>query len=691
MLLKKVRKSSIVMAIILSMSLSVGCNNTHAATEVPVQKEQSNSDQGENNPVETVATGDRQLIEVSYKTADLNDSFELTNMINLSGSTINFNGNGATVSGNSITINSAGTYVISGTLEDGQIIVEADKADKVQLVLNGASIHSKTSAPIYVKSADKVIVTLAEGTTNKLSDSANYVYEDSASDEPNATLFSKDDLTINGKGTLEITSVFKDGIRSKDDLKIVDGTFVIDAADHGIVGKDMVAIKSGDFTIKANGDAIKSTNDTDAAKGFVSVEGGSFNLIAGQDGIQAETAVQILDGTFDITSGGGSSNGSKKVNSQMMGGQMPGGQKPSRNQETGQVAGTSTTQATTTTEEESTSAKGIKAKTNLAIVGGSFTIDAADDAVHSNGNVFILDGALEIETGDDGIHADQTLQIEGGDINITKSYEGLEGSAINILNGTIHVVSSDDGINVAGDTGATTNSVLTITDGYVVVDAGGDGLDANGSIVMTGGTVIVNGPENGGNGALDYDRAFDISGGTLVAVGSSAMAQGIATSSSQNAVMMTYSTTQPAGTMLHLEDSKGNNILSFKPAKSYSSVVMSTPQIEQNQSYKLYAGGSVSGDAQDGLNVDGTYTGGSLVVEFKTGDVQTYLTESGVTTSTSNRGGSKGMQRPSGLEGQNSTMEKPTGGRPQKEGMMPPISDGITSTNEKETPKSTTP
>lgn len=690
MLLKKVRKSSIVMAIILSMSLSVGCNNTHAATEVPVQKEQSNSDQGENNLVETVATGDRQLIEVSYKTADLNDSFELTNMINLSGSTINFNGNGATVSGNSITINSAGTYVISGTLEDGQIIVEADKADKVQLVLNGASIHSKTSAPIYVKSADKVIVTLAEGTTNKLSDSANYVYEDSASDEPNATLFSKDDLTINGKGTLEITSVFKDGIRSKDDLKIVDGTFVIDAADHGIVGKDMVAIKSGDFTIKANGDAIKSTNDTDAAKGFVSLEGGNFNLIASQDGIQAETAVQILDGTFDITSGGGSSNASKKVNGQMMGGQMPGGQKPSRNQEVSQVVDTSDTQATITTEE-STSSKGIKAKTDLTITGGSFTIDAADDAVHSNGNVYILDGALQIATGDDGIHADSTLQVEGGDINITKSYEGLEGSAINILNGTIHVVSSDDGINVAGDTGTAMDSVLTIADGYIVVDAGGDGLDANGSIVMTGGTVLVNGPENGGNGALDYDRTFDISGGTLVAVGSSAMAQGISTSSSQNAIMMTYSTTQPAGTMLHLEDSKGNNILSFSPTKSYSSVVMSTPQIEQNQSYKLYTGGSVSGNTQDGISVDETYTGGNLVVEFETGDVQTYLTESGVTTGTSNRGGNKGMQRPSGLEGGSGTMEKPTGDRPHKEGMIPPTTDGIAPANEKETPKSTTP
>lgn len=690
MLLKKVRKSSIVMAIILSMSLSVGCNNTHAATEVPVQKEQSNSDQGENNPVETVATGDRQLIEVSYKTADLNDSFELTNMINLSGSTINFNGNGATVSGNSITINSAGTYVISGTLEDGQIIVEADKADKVQLVLNGASIHSKTSAPIYVKSADKVIVTLAEGTTNKLSDSANYVYEDSASDEPNATLFSKDDLTINGKGTLEITSVFKDGIRSKDDLKIVDGTFVIDAADHGIVGKDMVAIKSGDFTIKANGDAIKSTNDTDAAKGFVSLEGGNFNLIASQDGIQAETAVQILDGTFDITSGGGSSNASKKVNGQIMGGQMPGGQKPSRNQEVSQVVDTSDTQATITTEE-STSSKGIKAKTDLTITGGSFTIDAADDAVHSNGNVYILDGALQIATGDDGIHADSTLQVEGGDINITKSYEGLESSAINILNGTIHVVSSDDGINVAGDTGTAMDSVLTIADGYIVVDAGGDGLDANGSIVMTGGTVLVNGPENGGNGALDYDRTFDISGGTLVAVGSSAMAQGISTSSSQNAIMMTYSTTQPAGTMLHLEDSKGNNILSFSPTKSYSSVVMSTPQIEQNQSYKLYTGGSVSGNTQDGISVDETYTGGNLVVEFETGDVQTYLTESGVTTGTSNRGGNKGMQRPSGLEGGSGTMEKPTGDRPHKEGMIPPTTDGIAPANEKETPKSTTP
>ncbi|SEK43643.1 carbohydrate-binding domain-containing protein [Paenibacillus sp. OK003] len=696
----------------------------------------------------TSTTGTTKTVSVSEQTSvkyadlvtmdadDTNVSWSATDSttIKLNGTTASITGSGAKAANGSVTISAAGTYVLSGKLTDGQIVVNVADKGTVHLVLNGATINDNDSAAIYIQKAGKAIITLEEGTENAVSDGKTYVYADATTDEPDAAIFSKADLTFNGTGKLTVTGNYNEGITSKDDLKIVSGTINVKSADDGIKGKDMVAIQAGIITIDSEGDGIKSTNDTDTTKGFVAIAGGTFNIQSGSDGIQAETALVTDGGTFNIVTGGGSANAPEKVEEGPFGGGWGGGtppadmgtppdgeppaDMPSNNgtNAAGAVPSSSTNakapadsnadaDTSTTTEEETTSAKALKAGVDLTVNGGTYTIDSMDDSLHSNNNVIVNDGKFSIESGDDGIHADQALTINGGTITIAKSYEGLEGAIITLNDGDVDVTASDDGVNASGEITATdadadaattaddstkaadtdttavsntsvtettgttsttdqsnqstdtnsnarpqgggpggmpgesaSNSELHINGGSLTVNAGGDGLDSNGSIYMTDGTVIVNGPTDNGNGPLDYDGTFEMSGGYLVAAGSSGMAQGTSDTSTQNTIVMTYPETQKAGTLVHVQDSEGNNILTFAPAKDYQSVVVSSPDLKKDGSYVIYSGGTSTGKAVDGLYTDGTYSGGTKVVAFQSTSNVTWVNESGVTTANTGMG-----------------------------------------------------
>ena len=353
-----------------------------------------------------------------YTDEDLDDNWSETGStaVTLNGSSIQVSGGGAAVNGSVLTISKAGTYVLKGELTDGQVIVDAGKEDLVKLVLNGATLACSNSAPLYIKQADGVILTLAEGTLNTLTDGETYAFA-AGEDEPNAALFSKQDLTINGTGVLTVTARYNNGITSKDDLVIVNGEISVTAAHDGIRGKDSVSILGGTITVTAEGDGIKSNNDTDADKGWIALDGGTFTIEAGNDGIQAETALAVTGGSYRIVCGGGSASVSKTTGTNPGWNFRPGG-------------GTAAAAA----DEESY--KGIKAGTALAFKGGTFVIDSADDALHANGDVTIAAGTFELSTGDDGVHADGTLAISGGTIAVKTSYEGLEGSNVTSPAGT---------------------------------------------------------------------------------------------------------------------------------------------------------------------------------------------------------------------------------------------------------------
>jgi hypothetical protein len=541
-------------------------------------------------------------VTVKYDSEDLETNVNTPDMatITLDGNDIIVEGEGATVNGNSVSVTAAGTYQISGTLNDGQIIVDTADAENVTLILAGVDITSQSSAPIYVANAEKVIVTLAAGSENIVTDGDTYLALDEGG-EPNAAIFSKDDLTINGEGALTVNANYNNGIASKDDLKITGGTITVNAVNDGIKGRDSLAVKDGLITVVAGADGLQSNNDEDPEEGYVVIEGGTISINAGLDGVQAETSLLVSGGTLNITTGGGSVSGAS-------GGGFGGrGMEGNANQ----------------TEE---SVKGLKAGEDLTITGGAITISALDDALHSNATLTINGGDIEVATGDDGVHADTSLTINGGTLYVSESYEGLESQIITINDGTIHLIASDDGINATdggddqmgggmGGFGASDNYVY-IHGGYLYMDAGGDGLDSNGNFEMTDGIVLVNGPTNNGNGPLDYMSSFKITGGFLVAVGSAGMAQAPSEDSTQYSVMQILNNVQAAGTMVHIETAAGEDVLTFLPTKEYQSVLISSPELQNGGSYVVYTGGSSTGTPVDGLYTDEDYTPGTQFASF---------------------------------------------------------------------------
>ncbi len=608
----------LVLIVALCSVLLISCNNNtelqNSATPEQDSSTESNESNTSNKDVNTVT---RDMI--SFDDDDYYNEWESQNpnFIKLNGTSASIDGTGAEIDGGKITITTAGIYAISGSLENGQIIVDVEDKGIVRLVLNEVEISCLDSAAIYVKNAGKTIISLQDGTQNIINDGEEYTLEDTETDEPNAAIFSKDDLTINGTGTLTVNANYNNAITSKDDLRITGGNINIDSVDDGIIGRDMLAISDGNFNIVAGGDGIKSTNDSDSSKGFVAIENGNLDIKSGADAIQAVTSVMIIDGEFTIISGGGSANSTKKVNDMRM---------PWGRQENNTV--------NENDETESQSEKGIKSSSDIEITGGVFSIDSSDDAIHSNNCITISDADISISSGDDGIHADSSIVIEGDKINISKSYEGIESCLISILDGDISIISSDDAINVAGGNdnsamngrpgqnhfNSSGDNKLEINGGNIVVNASGDGLDANGSIYMTNGTVTVSGPTNNGNGALDYDGVFEITGGTIISAGSAGMTQSPSSESTQYSVSMFYSNVQQAGTEIELKDGKGNTIITYSPEKQYQSVVISSPKLSKDTEYTLYSEGT-------------------KIVSFTISDTVTYLSESGVTSDMSSNHG----------------------------------------------------
>lgn len=601
--------------------------------------------------VKAETTSTDNIVEVQANTESSNTN-EATITL---GETSTFEGSGVSIDNNVITITSGGSYTINGTLEDGQIIVNSADKEDVNIILNGVSISSSTSSAIYIEKAGTVTITLADGTTNTLSDATSYVYEDETADEPDATIFSKADLVINGTGTLNVTGNYNTGIRTKDDLVIENGYINVTSVDDGIKGKDSVTILNGNITVNAGADGIKSTNSTKASKGYVQIEGGTINITSANDGIQAETDLIINAGDITILSGNGSEYGEEHTEDDIPGmpgngempempsdGQMPGnppdGFNPGESTTPPTSSNTTITENTSTTDTSSTdtsdsttsdSKKGLKAGTSILINNGTFNLNCADDSIHCDGDITINNGSFNIETGDDGIHADNNLEINDGTITITKAYEGLEASYITINDGDIDITTSDDGINAANSDSDESIFTLTINGGNIVVDADGDGLDTNGSTYINGGTTIVNGPEANNNAALDFDAEFKITGGLLIAAGSAGMVETPSESSTQNTINLTVSS-QEAGSLVHIESEDGEDILTFSPSKKYQSIIVSSPDIETGKTYTAYVGGTSTGTAVNGLYTDGEYSGGTEIGRVTISDGVNNITEEGV-------------------------------------------------------------
>ncbi len=504
---------------------------------------------------------------------------------------------------NTVTIKEEGTYVLSGSLSDGMVIVEAEDTDKIQLVFNDVSVSNSQSAALYIKSADKVFVTTASGTENSLEHNGTYT----AIDENNidAAVFSKSDLTLNGEGTLTVTAAEGHGIVSKDDLILTSGTYAITSASHGISGKDSVRIANGSYTIVAGKDGIHAENTEDGSLGFVYLAGGTFDISSQQDGISASSWLQAEDGTYTILTGEGSSSVQSQSNEE----RHP--MEPMQQE---------------SAKEDTTSIKGIKAAAQLVLNDGIYTIDAEDDALHSNGNLAVNGGTYTLSSGDDGIHADSNVTISGGNTEITKSYEGIEGLSIDLAGGEMTVLASDDGLNAAGgndSSGAegfrgggdqfasTDGAYINIAGGTLRVNASGDGIDSNGDVTVSGGETYVSGPVNDGNGTLDYSGTAQVKGGIFAASGSSGMAQSFDSSSTQGVIMVNVDA-QEANTNIKLLNSNGTELLNWTAEKQYSSIIVSCPEIKEGETYTVKAGTTEQSITMDSLVYGSNASGGGV-------------------------------------------------------------------------------
>ena len=568
------------------------------------------------------------------------------------GNTVTAVGDGATVEGSTVTVTKAGVYLISGRANDGQIIVDTTDEEKIILLFNGASLSCSAGPAILVRSApQKVVISTVADSVNILSDGEDYVIPDEQQVEgdiyPNACIYSCEDLELTGEGELHVKGNADKGINTKDDLKIKGGTVTVTSVGVGIRANDSLEISGGTVTVSTGGDGIKTANTETDGKGYLTITGGSLYITAKGDGLSAATNLTVSGGNLVLTTT--DTNGEilkesagNSTTSSGGGFGRPGGMG-------GMMEGNS--------NKSSISAKGLKAKGTLTVSGGRITVVACDDGIHSNTDVYITSGTIHIRAADDGIHVEKELTIAGGALTIAQSYEGLEALHITVMGGTNRITASDDGANATsgegggfgggmgggpgggfgggfgggrpgggGNTSSGNNTsssdspLLKFTGGYTVINAGGDGIDSNGNIDITGGVVIVYGPTDNGNGPIDSgDGGYGvtISGGLLLAVGSNGMAE-TAENNGQAVLAASWrSGGLSAGSTMGIVDESGRVLAAFELPKAIQSIVFSCPDLVSGQTYSIVGGGTFTGTATDGVIDPATYTGYESMGEIK--------------------------------------------------------------------------
>lgn len=491
-------------------------------------------------------------------------------MISLGDGQIQVEGSGVEVTSTQIIISQEGSYVLSGTWSNGQILVDLpNETDKVQLVLDDVQLHCDNSAGIHVAAGDKVFITTMDNTINEIS--ANIA----TGEEADGGIFSRCDLTFNGGGVLELNVSNGAGIVAKDELTITSGTYHITADGHGLDANDGIAIADGSFTMTVGKDGLHAEHSTNQEKGHIYIANGDFHIDCQQDALDAGYFLEIVDGNFDILTNGGWSNAPVKVATSNNGGR--GGQ-------------------TTVVEEEDDgipSRKGLKAVADMQIYGGNFLLDCYDDAIHGDTTVDIYGGDFHIFSADDGIHANWDLRISDGTFLMERSFESIEGQRIHISGGSFDLYSIDDGFNAASQTVDPSNGdvYLMISGGDIVLDSNseGDGFDSNGNILISGGNILISSTENERDTTLDSDGASYITGGTFIGSGSnSRTVQNFSTGSTQGSIVVSLSSIQTGS--VSLTDSKGTVLAEYSPVKPYQSVIISTPDLTVGESYELTAG-----------------------------------------------------------------------------------------------------
>lgn len=665
-------------AILLGMTMAAASCSTVLAeeTETTSAETEASSAETEISSTETEVSSTKTPAEIAaidsldlsemFSETDQDDSWDDTAVqIMLEDSSASAEGSGVQIEGTTVTITEEGTYVLSGDLADGQIVVDAGDAEKVQLVLNGVTVTNDDGACIFVKAADKVILTLAEGSENILSDTGgSYVQPDEGS-TVDGVIFSREDLSINGTGSLTVDAGYKHGIVCKDDLAVAGGTTEVTSAEKGIVGEDSVRIKDGTITVTAGEDAVHSDTVGKEGKGFIYIEDGSLTLESGDDGIHAETSLIIAGGKIDVTE---CREGLEGATIDILDGDI---------RVTAQDDGLNAAYSSTDSDEETAWNNGgmdpyaYDEEWDDIYSDDTYTYDDTDwldymeeynaaesewlnamedhnaaeydwldymedydpdeadwqeymddydyeemfweDYYPDDDDMYTPDMSEQDMSGRDMSGQDMSGQnMRGG--HGPGGPGGMQGGPGSMQGGPGNMQGGPGGMQGGfGMMDAQEDCYLRISGGTVYVSAGGDGLDTNGYLYLDGGTVIVEGPENDGNGSLDYGIDAVVTGGTLLASGSAGMAEGFGSGSTQAQLYYTFDKNIAAGTELCITNENGEEIFSYTPGKSYQNIIFTSEDLEEGVSYTITAG-NASGTAEAGTGTAGSgYMAGGVM------------------------------------------------------------------------------
>ena len=540
--------------LLLTALLFTGCGASRTNQTRQTSQAETDTDVADTG-IEAVNTSSSQVeVDTEFTAKDLEVGYEESTAV-----TITLNKDGAQVTGSGVvlkdgvvTISTEGTYVISGTLDDSQILVDAGDSDKIHIILAGAAITNKDNAPVYIKNADKVFLTLKEGTQNTLTDSTEYIQSDDTNVD--GTIFSKADLTINGSGTLTVNGNYKHGIVSKDDLVITGGIINVTAVKDALNGKDCVKIKDGTLTLSAGtGNGIQSKNDEDTTKGYVYIAGGKITVVKSQEGIEG-TVIRIDDGDIDVTAEDDGFNSASGSSDTADSGNISEGSRPD----------------------------------SMEVANGSGEAFSRPDSDQAPDGMTKDEAAIEkgAPSGDVDETGSATIPADTSDTADSARPGRMDGGNRGGFGGG----NFGGGFGGGGEFEADTNCYITIQGGTIHINASGDGIDSNGNLFISGGSIYVSGPTNSGNGALDYNGTAEITGGTVITAGSTGMSQGFSDTSSQYSLLYNLTAVSNAGTEVTLTDDAGNVIASYTPDKEYQSVVISTPDLEKDKTYTLTSG-----------------------------------------------------------------------------------------------------
>ena len=644
---------------------------TGTSTNIPSTDYSSyieNTSSWPNNSGSSVSLSNATTVPYAFTSDDTNTNYDPSTAIIYDFDALSSSRASTSFENGILTIDEAGTYILKGTL-NGHICIPNKISDGVTLVLSGVTINGQTHSALY--SAKKTPLSIIIEGANTLNDASSYTYADD--DEPSACLFSKGDLTIKGNGTLNvnancaITDKESDGIQSKGDngviitggninittkgtdggkalksknnIAIKDGNLTLNAPDGCIKAKGYVYINGGTFNLTStNGDLIKVENDweddnTLSPDGDFYMDGGTITGTAYGDGIQATDELVITGGNVNVTT-------------------------------------TNSTFYVTDANGDDESSKGIKsgcdnASGTITIAGGNINLNTQDHAIKCKGPIDIkgnpsisITASLKYKydsneyEGGKGITGEGNVTIgESGSpvIRIYDAEEGIESKTkLTIAGGDIKVNTWDDGLNVGG-----VGTDLNITGGTTYIYANGDGIDSNKNITMTGGTLVVNSDSSNDNSAVDLDGTLNFSGGTLVDAGPSGMDN--SKQNSGSGVWLTLNGSFTKGQLINIQDTNGNEVLTFIPAQNCTSVKFGSTSLISGKTYNVYQGGSTtSSSANNGIFTGGKYTAGTLL-----GSVTINSSNATLGTSNGQMGGQPGQ--PGGQPGQ---MSEPPSGQP---------------------------